>query len=250
MPACFAACSPLNFPSPASPSPFHIRSGHGLRRQGHARTVQRDGPGRGPGHGRQRGRQGAVRAPGQEGSVLRHSGHNAWYRLARPRQARPGGALGLSRGAGPGRGCGGGRGRGRGAQPEPGALRLAHATLAPPSPALTLLPSRPRPNPHFLSLTLRFCPLRHSLSAQAPPRATRQQAFSRPLEPALTSTARAAAWPFSSTEAARREHRRRRRGIRSTGSCSAPRRCTGRRQRRRRRRRRRRVDRERFLTEE
>ena len=32
------------------------------------------------------------------------------HRRAHPRQARPGGALGLSRGVGPGRGCGGGRG--------------------------------------------------------------------------------------------------------------------------------------------
>ena len=62
------------------------------------------------------------------------SAANARCRLAHPRQARPGGALGLSRGAGPGRGCGT-RGGGR---------RAARAhLLAITSPALTDS-SRPR----------------------------------------------------------------------------------------------------------
>ena len=67
--------------------------------------------------------------------------------LAHPRQARPGGALGLSRGAGPGRGCGGGRGRGRGAQPKSPAPLASRAQpsrhvrprkpSSPPGPAQT-----------------------------------------------------------------------------------------------------------------
>ena len=68
--------------------------------------------------------------------------------LAHPRQARPGGALGLSRGAGPGRGCGGGRGRGRGAQrrarrPRPRARR-PRATFARANPPP--LPAPPAPS--------------------------------------------------------------------------------------------------------
>ena len=78
----------------------------------------------------------STRAPNHATASHPHgrAGHHERL-LAHPRQARPGGALGLSRGAGPGRGCGA-RGGGR---------RAARAhLLAITSPALTNS-SRPRP---------------------------------------------------------------------------------------------------------
>ena len=90
-------------------------------RGGEQRGAQRGAPGPGRGRGAQ------PKEPGTPGL--------ARATLARPRQARPGGALGLSRGAGPGRGCGA-RGGGR---------RAARAhLLAITSPALTTS-SRPHP---------------------------------------------------------------------------------------------------------
>ena len=56
-------------------------------------------------------------------------------RLAHPQQARPGGALGLSRGAGPGRGCGARSGGRRAARAQLLAITLPTLTNSSPAPA-------------------------------------------------------------------------------------------------------------------